>query len=252
MILLAFLYNYGNGNNIPSGVIGQSCSINTSGEGQNCEAVASSIATCQKAGVKVIFSLGGAMGAYSLQSRPHAEQIGQFLWDAYGNSGNHTVQWPFRDVFVDGFDFDLEVNEGSQYYPCLISKIRSNFASDHSHSYFITGPPQCPLPEPNMEVIIANYTFDYLWVQFYNNPTCPLGLGENAPFNYDDWAAFIATTQCSKAKLFVRVPAAPLASNRYVTSEEYYATPDQLASIVSDLKNSTQFGGVCGVPHFLI
>ena len=47
ILVLAFLYEWGNGNNIPSGTIGQSCFISTSGQGQQCDALASAIAKCQ-------------------------------------------------------------------------------------------------------------------------------------------------------------------------------------------------------------
>lgn len=149
IIVLAFLYSWGSGSDIPSGTIGQSCFISNSGEGQNCDSVASAITTCQAAGVKVILSLGGATASYSLSSQAEAESIGDYLWQAYGNSGNSTVQRPFGDVTVDGFDFDIEVNRGSEFYPAMISTLRSNFASDSSKTYYITGAPQCPIPEPN-------------------------------------------------------------------------------------------------------
>lgn len=79
------------------------------------------------------------------------------------------VARPFGDVFVNGFDFDIELNNGySQYYPAMISKLRDLFAEDPDNTYYITGAPQCPIPEPNMGVIIENATFDYLWPQFYS------------------------------------------------------------------------------------
>lgn len=140
IIVLAFLYEYGNGNNIASGTIGQSCFISTSGEGQNCDNVASSIPICQAAGIKVILSLGGAAGAYSLQSQDDAQTIGQNLWDAYGNTkANSSVPRPFGDAFVNGWDFDIESNSGNQYYQYMISTLRSNFASDSANQYYITG-----------------------------------------------------------------------------------------------------------------
>jgi chitinase len=248
IIVLAFLYEYGNGNDIPSGTIGQSCFISTSGEGQDCDAVASSIATCQSAGIKVILSLGGASGSYSLQSQSEAETIGQYVWESYGNSGNTSVQRPFGSVFVNGFDFDIEVNDGSQYYPYMISTLRSNFASDPSNSYYITGAPQCPIPEPNMGIIIGNATFDYLWVQFYNNNNythpCSLGFNGNAPLNYDQWVSFISDTPSADAKIFFGVPAAPLAANGAPSGETYYITPDQLATLVGEYKSNSAFGGV--------
>jgi chitinase len=135
VIVLAFLYEYGNGNNVPSGGIGQSCSI-TSGEGQNCANVISSIPICQAAGIKVILSIGGASGGYSLQSNEEAQEIGQYLWDAYANSGSTSVTRPLGDSFVNGFDFDIELNDGySQYYPAMIATLRSNFASDPDNTY---------------------------------------------------------------------------------------------------------------------
>lgn len=254
ILVLSFLYEFGNGVNIPSGVIGDSCFISTTGQGQQCDALATAIATCQAAGVKIILSLGGASGAYSLQSQAEAEQIGQYLWDSYANSGNTTVQRPFGDVAVDGFDFDIEVNLGSsQYYQYMISTLRSNFHSDPSKTYYITGAPQCPIPEPNMGIIIGNSTFDYIWVQFYNNnngldnipyESCALGINGDAPFNFDQWQSFIAGTPSSGAKLFVGVPASPLASNGNSGGAVYYATPSQLASVISEVRDSPQFGGI--------
>lgn len=82
----------------------------------------------------------------------------------------------------------------SQYYPSMIDTLRANFESDPDNTYYITGAPQCPIPEPNstwyfnialliwdlltiedlifkntVGIIIENAVFDYLFVQFYNN-----------------------------------------------------------------------------------
>lgn len=250
VLVLAFLYSYGNSGNIPSGTIGQSCYISTSGEGQNCNALASAIATCQSVGVKVILSLGGASGSYSLSSNAQAQQIGQYLWESYGNSGSTSVQRPFGNVFVNGFDFDIEVNDGySQYYPAMISTLRSAFATDPHNKYYITGAPQCPIPEPNMGVIIGNATFDYLFVQWYNNnhygpDPCALPFNGNAPFNYNQWVSYTAGTPSSNAKIFIGVPAAPLAANGGPSGETYYATPAQLSQLIGEYGTATRFGGV--------
>ncbi|KAH8811252.1 glycoside hydrolase family 18 protein [Xylogone sp. PMI_703] len=254
VLVLSFLYEFGNGINIPSGVIGPTCFISTTGQPQLCDDLASEIAQCQSAGVKIILSLGGASGSYSLQSRAEAESIGQYLWESYGNSGNTTVPRPFGNVAVDGFDFDIEVNLGSsQYYQYMVSTLRSNFASDPSKKYYITGAPQCPIPEPNMGIIIGNATFDYIWVQFYNNnngldnipfESCALGINGGAPFNYDEWVSFIAGTPSANAKIFVGVPASPLAANGNSGGAVYYATPSQLASVISEVKDDSHFGGI--------
>lgn len=254
VIVLAFLYEFGNGINIPSGILGEECYISITGEPQLCDSVASAISTCQAAGVTVILSLGGATSSYSLQSQAEAESIGQYIWESYGNSGNTTVPRPFGDVFVNGWDFDIEVNDGSsQYYQYMISTLRSNFASDPAHTYYITGAPQCPLPEPNMGTIIANSVFDKIWVQFYNNnngldnipyESCSLGFNGNAPFNYNQWADFIATTPSKDAKLYIGAPASTLASNGNSGGAIYYITPDQMATLVSETRGNSTFGGV--------
>jgi chitinase len=249
VIVLSFLYQFGNGLTIPSGVIGESCFVSTTGEPQECDNVASSITKCQAAGIKVILSLGGASASYSLTSQAEAEAIGQYLWESYGGSGNTSVPHPFGNATVDGWDFDIESNEGNQYFQYMISKLRSNFASDTSKSYYITGAPQCPIPEPNMGEIIGNSTFDYLWVQFYNNngyapDPCSLGFNGGAPFNYNSWAKYLAGTPSKDAKIFVGVPASTLGANGNSGGAEYYITPADLASLVADTKGNSTFGGV--------
>ncbi|KAH8699059.1 class III chitinase ChiA2 [Talaromyces proteolyticus] len=249
VIVLSFLYEFGNGQEIPSGVIGNSCFVSTTGAPQECDNVAQSIPKCQEAGIKVILSLGGASSSYTLTSQAEAESIGQYLWESYGGSGNTTVERPFGNATVDGWDFDIELSEGQQYYQYMISKLRSNFASDSSKTYYITGAPQCPVPEPNMGVIIGNATFDYIWIQFYNNNNyapdpCSLGYNGGAPFNYNDWVKYIADTPSKDAKLFVGVPASTLGANGNTGGAEYYITPAELATLVSQTKGNSTFGGV--------
>lgn len=239
ILVLAFLYEYGNGNNIPSGTIGQSCTISPQGEPQQCDALASAIQTCQSNGVKVILSLGGAVGAYSLQSQEEAQTIGQNLWEAYGNAPNGSVPRPFGNVFVNGWDFDIESNSGNNYYKDMISTLRSNFASDSANTYYITGAPQCPIPEPNMGEIISAAQFDYLWVQFYNNPGCSV----NSGMNYNDWKTYIAKTPSSKAKIFIGVPASPLGATGTSSGSQYYLAPSDLASLVGKYSSDSAFGG---------
>jgi chitinase len=115
IVVLAFLYEYGNRNNIASGIIGQLCYISPAGVGQQCDALAMAIDTRKANGVKVILSLGGVVGAYLLQSQAQAKAIGQNLWDVYGNghAANSSGPWPFGSTFVNGWDFNIESNSGN-------------------------------------------------------------------------------------------------------------------------------------------
>ncbi|UKZ91523.1 Chitinase 2 [Trichoderma asperellum] len=237
VVVLSFLYQYGNGVEIAAGTIGQSCSIDTSGNPSNCDELSAAIATCKSNGVKVILSLGGAAGAYSLSSQQEAETIGQNLWDAYG-AGNGTVPRPFGSNSLDGWDFDVEASSGNQYYQYLIAKLRSNF---NGGNYVITGAPQCPIPEPNMQQIITTSQFDYLWVQFYNNPSC--SVGTSTP-NFDDWVSNIANTPSANAKIFLGVPASPLGATGTESGAKYYLEPSALNTLVGQHKDNAAFGGV--------
>jgi chitinase len=225
---------------IPSGIIGQSCSISPAGKSHQCGQLASAIDTCKASGVKVILSLGGASGAYSLSSQEEAQSIGQNLWEAYGHTNISRVPRPFGDTFVNGWDFDIEVSGGNQYYHYLIDQLRSNFKSDPANTYYITGAPQCPIPEPYMQGMITNSKFDYLWVQFYNNPSCSI----TGVVNYVDWERNVANTSSADAKIFIGVPASPLAATGTSSGAQYYVTPRDLTALVRRYSRYNAFGGV--------
>jgi chitinase len=249
ILVFSFLYEFGNGITVPGGEFGQTCQVlSTSGSAQDCDDVAAAVTTCQEAGIQVFLSIGGSSGGYSLASIEEAEAIGQYLWDAYGNGVNSSVTRPFGDAIVNGWDFDIENASGSEYYPYLISTLRSNFETDTENTYYISGAPQCPIPEPNMGTMIQDSVFDKLWIQFYNNNNytypCALGINGDAAFNYDEWETFIATTNSSGAELYIGVPASETAANGADTGSVYYATPEQLVTIVGSVSNYSQFGGV--------
>lgn len=191
VVVLAFLYEYGNGQ-IPYGNFGEYC---VSSDASSCTDVSNDIATCKAAGKKVFVSLGGAVGAYSLSSTQDAQTVAQDLFDSYGNpslQSNKSAIRPFGQQVIDGFDLDIEASAGNQYYPDLINKLRSLFATDSANTYKISGAPQCPIPEPNMGAMIAAAQFDMLFIQFYNNPYCSayqVVRPDNGGFNFDDWYA---------------------------------------------------------------
>lgn len=243
IIVLAFLSNLLQDTNTLTGSFGQSCFVTATGSSQGCDNIASAIKTCQAADIKIILSLGGWGSSISLQSQSQAESVGQYLWDAYGNESNGTALRPFGETFINGFDFDIEHQDGNQYYQYVIANLRSNFAKDPSNKYYITGAPQCSLPEPNMGVIIQNSKFDYLWVQFYNN-NCALGIDSGVYFNYNNWTDFLLKTPSSNASLFIGVPASVWASNGTSEGSQYYIGPEQIVTSINEKKGEQNFGGV--------
>ncbi|KAF9602708.1 hypothetical protein IFM89_030596 [Coptis chinensis] len=57
-------------------------------------------------GIKVILSIGGASGSYSLASSDDARQVATYLWNNF--LGGQSSSRPIGDVVLDGIDFNVE------------------------------------------------------------------------------------------------------------------------------------------------
>jgi chitinase len=153
----------------------------------------------------------------------------------YGYTGPR----PFgEDVVVDGFDLDIENNVGAYSYIFLIEKLRELFATDPSKKYYISGAPQCVVPDASMGDMIFNTLFDYLFIQFYNTPTCsargqldgfgPTG-GPNQYFTFDAWRQFtgIGFSKSQSSKLFIGLPASVDAAGTDDENRPFYCKLSQ-------------------------
>lgn len=80
----------------------------------DCPNLVEDIPKCQAAGKKVFLSLGGGHPTYSFETIDASTRFADFLWGAFGPVTDEWVDAgkprPFRDVVVDGFDFDIEYN----------------------------------------------------------------------------------------------------------------------------------------------
>ncbi|RAK88018.1 glycoside hydrolase [Aspergillus costaricaensis CBS 115574] len=188
LLVLAFLYEYGNGNTIPSGTSGQLCLILLSSESFQCKNL-----------VTVLLSLGWVTGAYSLLLQQEAVMIGQHLWDAYGDTKTDVVHRPFGTTFVNGWGFDIETS-GGICYQCLIN----------------------------------NLQIDYVWAQFYNNPSCSV----NGVINFGSWVT--AGTVSSNAKILIGLPASPYAATGTYDGAQYYLQPSALAVLLREAASYPQ------------
>jgi len=124
------------------------------------------IQTCQAAGKKILLSLGGAAGSYGFTSDSQAESFADQLWNLFGGGSSDTR--PFGDAIIDGFDLDIE-GGSTTGYAAFINQMRSHYASDTSKEYYISGAPQCPLPDAYLNTALTTAHFDFIFVQFYNN-----------------------------------------------------------------------------------
>ena len=234
IIPLAFLFQYG-APLVPGGNFG-ACNLTVKEAGPvsaACQQVADDIKYCQSQKKTILLSLGGAGGNYGLSNQSDAETLAQELWAMYGPvQDGYTGPRPLGDVVIDGFDLDTENGVGAFAYYFLVWKLRELFATDQSRQYFLSGAPQCVVPDSNMGDMIFNAPFDYLFIQFYNTPNCAARgeisgylpeYGRNQYFSFDAWRQFtgISFSQSSRAKLFIGLPSSAAAAS---SAEEYLCT----------------------------
>ncbi|MCI09778.1 acidic endochitinase-like, partial [Trifolium medium] len=92
----------------------------------SCTKFSSEIKDCQSKGIKVLVSIGGGIGSYSLSSIEDARNVSTFLWNTF--LGGKSSSRPLGDAVLDGIDFDIELATaaaGSGFIPAdvLTSKI---------------------------------------------------------------------------------------------------------------------------------
>nr|CAD1834060.1 unnamed protein product [Ananas comosus var. bracteatus] len=162
---LAFLTTFGNGQTPVLNLAGH-CDPSSGG----CTGLTSDIQSCQSSGVKVLLSLGGASGSYSLSSTADAQSVADYLWNNF--LGGSSSSRPLGAAVLDGIDFDIE-SGGSAHYDDL-----ANFLSQKQ--VLLTAAPQCVYPDANLGPALQTGLFDYVWVQFYNNPGCEYTSGSTS------------------------------------------------------------------------
>lgn len=232
IIPLAFLSQFGAPYS-PGGGFGD-CNITVPQSAQispACQQVARDIEYCQSQKKLIVLSLGGAAGNYGLSNQSDAETLAADLWAMYGPVvKGYTGPRPLGNVVLDGFDLDIENNVGAYNYIFLIWKLRELFATDPSKSYVISGAPQCVVPDASMGDMIFNSPFDYLFIQYYNTPTCsarglisgyPPADGRNQYFTFDAWRQVtrVGFSQSIQSKLLIGLPASADAADN---DEPYY------------------------------
>ncbi|GAB4858363.1 hypothetical protein Ancab_009835, partial [Ancistrocladus abbreviatus] len=109
-INIAFLKVFGNGQTASQNLAGH-CDTSTL---DSCSSIGTDITMCQQQGVKVLLSLGDALGSYSLTSESGAQQAAEYLWDNF-LSGTSFTSGPLGDTILDGIDFDIESGTGKYW-----------------------------------------------------------------------------------------------------------------------------------------
>ncbi|KAB2086450.1 hypothetical protein ERO13_A04G029800v2 [Gossypium hirsutum] len=223
---LAFLPTFGNG---------QTPMINLAGHcdpySNGCTNLSSDIKSCQAQGIKVILSLGGGAGSYFLASSDDARQVAAYLWNNFlrGQSASR----PFGDAILDGIDFDIE--GGTNQHWDDLAKYLSGY-SQQGKKVYLTAAPQCPFPDAWVGGALKTGLFDYVWVQFYNNPQCQCTDGDitNLEQAWKQWTNDVPAT-----KIFLGLPASPEAAG-----SGFIPISDLTSQVLPAIKGSAKYGGV--------
>ncbi|KAK1286631.1 hypothetical protein QJS10_CPB20g02108 [Acorus calamus] len=193
--------------------------------------VSTGITACQSSGIKVMLSIGGGAGGYSLTSTANARQLADYLWNNYlgGSSSNR----PLGPAVLDGIDFDIETG-GSAHYDELAQFLSAY--SKQGRKVYLTAAPQCPYPDASLGPALATGLFDYVWVQFYNNPPCQYSSGSvaNLQSSWNKWTSSVSAT-----KIFLGLPASTAAAG------SGYIPPSTLTSqVLPIVQGSSKYGGI--------
>ncbi|KAM0918956.1 hypothetical protein ACQ4PT_008530 [Festuca glaucescens] len=190
---VAFLFTFGNGQTPVLNLAGH-CDPASNG----CTFVGAQIKSCQSRGVKVLLSIGGGVVRYGLSSAADAKNVSRYIWDNYlGASASR----PLGDAVLDGVDFDIE-SGNSAHWDDLARELKR---LSGNRPLYLAAAPQCPFPDASLGPALETGLFDYVWVQFYNNPPCQFnataGVG-NLESAWNRWTGIPAK------QVFLGLPAA--------------------------------------------
>ncbi|KAJ6868217.1 hypothetical protein NC651_033313 [Populus alba x Populus x berolinensis] len=151
---IAFLNKFGNGQTPEMNLVGNPAN-------GGCTIVSGGIKSCRQQRIKVLLSLDGGIGNYTLASKDDARNVADYL----GNNflGGQSSSRPLGDAVLDGIDFDIE--QGSTLYWEDLAR----FLSKYGRKVYLAAAPQCPFPDSNLGTALNTGLFYYVWVQFYNN-----------------------------------------------------------------------------------
>uniref|UniRef100_A0A1D1YLW6 chitinase n=1 Tax=Anthurium amnicola TaxID=1678845 RepID=A0A1D1YLW6_9ARAE len=226
---IAFLPTFGNGQEPVINLSGH-CDPFTNG---SCSGVGDDVRACQRRGVRVLLSVGGGAGGYYLNSSEDARAVAAYLWDNF--LGGSSPSRPLGPAVLDGVDFDIEGGT-TQHWGELAGQLAAyGRRTKGSRRVYLTAAPQCPFPDAWMGSAIATGLFDYVWVQFYNNP-CQYTAGSTIGL-VEAWGNW---TTVPVKRVFLGLPAAPQAAG----GGGFIPAGELTGKVLPLVKRSEKYGGI--------
>ncbi|XVF73105.1 hypothetical protein PTKIN_Ptkin12aG0174600 [Pterospermum kingtungense] len=224
---IAFLAKFGNGRQPMLDLSGH-CDPSING----CIGLSTDIKSCQAKGIKVILSIGGGAGRfYSLASSDDARQVATYLWNNF--LGGRSSTRPLGPAVLDGIDFDIELGS-NQHYDELARYLKGY--SKKGQKVYLTAAPQCPFPDGSLHTALKTGLFDYVWVQFYNNPSCQYSSSDASGFE-KAWKQWISDIPAKN--IYLGLPASPEAAGT-----GFIPVDDLTSKVLPMVKGSPKYGGV--------
>ncbi|WPH01494.1 carbohydrate-binding module family 18 protein, protein [Acrodontium crateriforme] len=214
---------------------------------------------------KIFLSLGGD-SPVNIISDQSAANFADFLWNAFGNgTEKDSTPRPFGDAIVDGFDFDIESPAmDSTAYTVMANTLKAHYNENkkvNECDYYLSAAPQCfrwgdNSGDKNIGQAITHAWFDFLFIQFYNNPCGVTHTKDQstgtieynvAGVNMDLWVrastSVLDSSVNPNVKLFFGIPGGPNLQNG---DDTYYigdlTTVHEIVEIMQE--KYTDFGGV--------
>ncbi|GLJ21009.1 hypothetical protein SUGI_0383940 [Cryptomeria japonica] len=227
-VMISFLTAFGNGQTTVLNLAGH-CDPSSGG----CKSLSTDINSCQSSGVKVLLSLGGASGSYSIVSADDAQNVATYLWNNYlgGQSDNR----PLGDAVLDGIDFDIEAT--TEHWDDLAKALSA--LSTSSKKVYLSAAPQCPYPDSHLGTALQTGLFDSVWIQFYNNGQCEYANGDasNLVNSWNQWTTSVTTVETQG--FFLGLPASSAAAG-----SGFIPAATLISDVLPQIKTSSKYGGL--------
>ncbi|GLJ21050.1 hypothetical protein SUGI_0384570 [Cryptomeria japonica] len=176
--------------------------------------------------------MGGGAGSYSIASAQDAQNVANYQWNNFLSGSSSS--WPLGDAVLDGIDFDIEAM--TEHWDDLARAV-SALSSRGSKKVFLSAAPQCPYPDAYLGSALRMELFDYVWIQFYNNPPCQYANRDasNLVSSWNKWTISVPKT----TSFFLGLPA----SSSDVGSG-FIPAATLKSSVLPQIQKSSKYAGV--------
>ncbi|XP_058183688.1 hevamine-A-like [Rhododendron vialii] len=234
---IAFLDIFGNGQT-PSLAQPNQCNTTTNG----CTIITNQIRHCQRKGIKVMLSIGGNVGDYSLSSKADAKNVSLYLWNNY--LGGFSPNRPFGAAVLDGIDFYIK--QSFDLYWDDLARYLHGFSKCGKKKVYLSAAPGCGYPDSSLGKALKTGLFDFVWVLYYTtldlNFSCMYLGGNNTSNLLNSWALW--TKSVKARKFFLGLVVVPRPPDTEVIPGGFIPVDVLTNQVLPVVKKSRKYGGV--------